>query len=192
MTKRFAMYALLVAIPLLVWALVWAISRDFSKPNAEIFTEMAHSFAAETLDQSTVLPGGIVQQPPPEGSIYRGQGHFPFAPGPEEATRAGAEWQMPEPLRVDAALAARGARVFRNACTTCHGDRGQGNDMLAAAGFPKPPSLTADRAKSLSDGQLYHIIVHGQGAMAPHATHVSPADRWAVVEHLRTLQGGRK
>lgn len=191
MTSRVMLWLALIAIPLLAWGVVAAISRDFTKPNAELFSEMAHSVAAETNDASEVLPGGMVQQPPPEGSIYRGQHPFPFGPGPEEAARAGREWLMPSDANANLLALQRGARAFRNACSSCHGDRGQGNDALAAAGFPKPPSLTAERAKSLPDGQLYHIIVHGQGAMAPHATHASPADRWPLVLYLRSLQGVR-
>jgi hypothetical protein len=54
--------------------------------------------------------------------------------------------------------------------------------------FPQPPSLVADHAKGLPDGQLFHIISRGQGLMPSHAAQVLPADRWKVIQYLRSLQ----
>ncbi len=55
--------------------------------------------------------------------------------------------------------------------------------------FPNPPALTAEHARSLPDGQIYHIITRGQGIMPSHAAQVLLPDRWKVVLYLRQLQG---
>ena len=46
-----------------------------------------------------------------------------------------------------------------------------------------------DRARGYTDGYLYSIIRYGRGLMPRYGDKVpSPANRWAIVNHLRALQ----
>jgi mono/diheme cytochrome c family protein len=55
-------------------------------------------------------------------------------------------------------------------------------------GFPPPPSLFAEKATNLADGQIFHIISFGQGNMPAHGTQVPTMQRWQIVTHVRQLQ----
>jgi hypothetical protein len=40
----------------------------------------------------------------------------------------------------------------------------------------------------MKDGQMFHILTHGQGNMASYAGQLLSADRWQVILHIRSLQ----
>ncbi|MCA8939787.1 MAG: cytochrome c [Planctomycetes bacterium] len=178
--------------PFLGWALASAIVRDPAEPNVEIFTEMSESYAAESQAANTVLGGNRVQLLPPEGTIYRGQlaEGVAWDEGERLSYLAGVddpkELAGPQPTE---ASVARGEKGYAKYCQSCHGDKGQGNPALNAAGFPAPPNIVGGRATTLSEGELFAIVVKGQGKMQPMAERIPPRDLWAIVHHLRSMQG---
>jgi mono/diheme cytochrome c family protein len=85
-------------------------------------------------------------------------------------------------------LAARGDSLYGTYCATCHGHQGAGNGPVSAK-FVGVPSLLTDRARGYTDGYLYGIIRYGRGLMPKYGDKVpSRLDRWAIVNHIRTLQ----
>ena len=63
---------------------------------------------------------------------------------------------------------------------------------MSAAHGGRPSLLTA-RARGYTDGYLYSIIRYGRGLMPRYGDKVSdPADRWAIVNHVRQLQAARR
>ena len=88
------------------------------------------------------------------------------------------------PRNVDAA----GDTLYQNYCAVCHGSAGDAKGPVS----PKigAPSLLTARARGYSDGYIYSIIRYGRGVMPRYGDKVYlPADRWAIVNHSRTLQG---
>jgi len=165
------------------------IVRDYSKPNREIFTEMAYSYAAESQREydAEVLPGGMVQQPAPEGTLYRGQKVYdPEGVNKKPEDAAG----LNNPYKADEAVLARGAELYRMSCSPCHGLNAGGGAPVTKYGIAAP-SLLAGSPKARSDGELFHIITRGFNTMAPHAAHVKHDDRWKIILHLRDLQSGK-
>jgi mono/diheme cytochrome c family protein len=107
----------------------------------------------------------------------------PTKPGAPAAHRTGAE--IP---RIPATLDARGDTLFQTYCATCHGMGGAGDGPVGRR-VGAPPLLT-DRAKGYSDGYIYSIIRYGRGIMPRYGDKVyDPMDRWAIVNHVRKLQG---
>jgi mono/diheme cytochrome c family protein len=138
--------------------------------------------------QDAGAPHGLSGIPLPEGVVVRGRESFAYGPTPEEAERAGRE--LANPFRADdAAALARGAVVFARFCTPCHGADGEGQGPAVLRGMLPPPSLKAERAVKLRDGQAFHVITKGQGNMASYAVQVAPEDRWKAILHVRVLQG---
>lgn len=82
----------------------------------------------------------------------------------------------------------RGAYLFANFCQTCHGATGAGDGPVTKRGMPPPPSLLAEKALQMKDGQMFHVQTYGQGNMASYASQVSAEDRWLAIMHIRTLQ----
>lgn len=178
--KRLARGALLAA------AFVGAGCRaSGDRPGVVFLPDMYRSVPYDAYDPNTVTPAGQTLLLPPEGSVPLGRAPFPYGPGPEEAQRAGA--QLTNAMPATPMNLARGKKVYETTCIVCHGPRGQGDGPIIGR-FPNPPSLLAERARTLPDGRIYHIITRGQGIMPSHALQVLPADRWRVVHYLRQLQ----
>ena len=82
---------------------------------------------------------------------------------------------------------AAGDTLYHTFCGVCHGQAGDGKGPVG----PRvgAPSLLTGRARGYSDGYLYSIIRYGRGVMPRYGDKVYlPADRWAIVNHLRKLQ----
>jgi mono/diheme cytochrome c family protein len=94
------------------------------------------------------------------------------------------------PVPATAASVGRGAKIFDTYCIVCHGPQGAGDGTVSGRFMGLVPALTTDQAKGRSDGYLYAIIRHGRGAMPAYGDRIrDQADRWNVVNYVRTVQG---
>jgi len=186
MTRAYVNLSLLLAL-LFCGFLILKGGRDVSRPNVQYMPDMAHSIAYEAFSANPNFPDGKTLQRPPAGTIPRGRLPLDFDGSKEDAARAGRELTSPVELD-DPEILARGAFVFSAFCQQCHGPVGAGDGPVARRGFPPPPSLAAEKALKLPDGQLFHILTFGQGNMPAHAGQLSRGDRWAAVAHVRALQ----
>jgi high-affinity iron transporter len=87
---------------------------------------------------------------------------------------------------------ARGAAVYREQCTQCHGTAGRGDGPKAKHLIGPPPADLGDRAAlaTVSPVDMYRKIaigVEGTG-MPEYAQSLSSDDRWAVTTYLGTLR----
>jgi mono/diheme cytochrome c family protein len=73
-------------------------------------------------------------------------------------------------------------------CAMCHGDAGDGQGIIVQRGMVPPPSFHLDRLRQAPVGHLFDVITNGYGAMYSYGDRISPADRWAIVAYIRTLQ----
>ena len=88
------------------------------------------------------------------------------------------------PRDIDAA----GDTLYQNYCAVCHGPAGDAKGPVS----PRigAPSLLTARARAYTDGYIYSIIRYGRGVMPRYGDKVYlPRDRWAIVNHVRKLQG---
>jgi mono/diheme cytochrome c family protein len=92
------------------------------------------------------------------------------------------------PVPVTKELIDRGQNRFEIYCIVCHGRLGNGDGMIVRRGFPKPPSYHDDRLRNAPVGHFFDVMTNGWGRMNSYAAQVSPADRWAIVSYIRTLQ----
>jgi mono/diheme cytochrome c family protein len=61
---------------------------------------------------------------------------------------------------------AKGEATYKTNCATCHGDKGHGDGVAAAALNPKPAAFNdPERAKSITDESLYKVITEGGAAI---------------------------
>jgi mono/diheme cytochrome c family protein len=87
------------------------------------------------------------------------------------------------PREIDAA----GDTLYQNFCSVCHGPTGNADGTVSSQ--IGAPSLLTARARGYSDGYIYSIIRYGRGVMPRYGDKVyAPAERWAVVNHVRKLQ----
>lgn len=163
-----------------------ALRPDPATPNVEFLPEMVRGARYNAYSAHPDLANGTTLQPPVPGTIARGQMPLHYAAAPEDAIRAGSE--LTNPVSENEEVLQRGEFVYRNFCQTCHGSGGSGNGPVPMRGFPAPPSLLAERALRMRDGQIFHIVSYGQGNMASYASQLSHEDRWKVVAFIRQLQ----
>lgn len=170
-------------------ALDWFGARDFRRPNYEILPNMAHAPRYNAFEPNPNFADGLTLQPPPAGTIPRGMAPFPFEATPQDAIRAALTLKNPIDPAADPAALTRGATLFTRFCQPCHGPGGAGDGPIAKRGFPPPPSLTAEHARLMQDGQAFHVITLGQGNMPGYAAQIDPDDRWRIVLAMRRIQG---
>jgi len=117
-----------------------------------------------------------------------------FSPRWQKEPRATPIVIPPEtPATTESAI--RGEKIFRNACSTCHGD-GSGNGPMAtktidAWGNPIPPAnLTRGRTKQEVTGRdIYRTFMTGitGSPMGAFAGAIKPDDAWDVVHYVESL-----
>jgi mono/diheme cytochrome c family protein len=179
---------LVLAILLCLGSLYW-LSRDFREPNVELVPErqMARSPAFASFTPNPNFPDGITFRQPVPGTIARGKEIFDYGPTPLDAARAAKE--LVNPLSVGYPLAReQGALLYATYCQFCHGATGNGDGKVSGRGFPAPLSFLKPQAMDMKDGEMFHILTFGKANMPAHAVQLSPADRWAVILHVRVLQ----
>ena len=100
------------------------------------------------------------------------------------------------PIKVDAAVLARGRERYDITCAICHGKAGDGQGVVSALGVGLAAANLHDgNIVTMPDGQLYRTITYGskegKGVMKGYKTQLNVADRWAVVAFVRALQYSR-
>ncbi len=99
-----------------------------------------------------------------------------------------------------AAVIKRGQERFNIYCYVCHGLDGSGRGPVnqralelrsnGATDITWTPAatLTADPIRIQPDGKIFNTITNGIRSMPSYGSQISPADRWAIVTYVRTLQ----
>ncbi len=185
MSRRLVLNVFLLLLLVVSGIANWALRPDLSRPNMEFAPDMAHGPRSNAFAANPEFADGKTLQPAPEHSIPRGFMPLHYTATPEDALRAGDELTAPA---TGPAAVNRGAFIFENYCATCHGAGGLGNGPVAQRGFPPPPSLMAERARKMKDGQVFHVLTYGQNNMPSYASQISRDDRWNVIAYVRSLQ----
>jgi mono/diheme cytochrome c family protein len=93
---------------------------------------------------------------------------------------------MPFPVTAD--VMARGQQRFNIYCSPCHGEAGDGNEMVVQRGLKRPPSYHNERLRKAPIGYFFDVMTNGFGVMLDYSQQVSPQDRWAIAAYIRALQ----
>jgi mono/diheme cytochrome c family protein len=123
----------------------------------------------------TVAIGGLKE----DAAFFTGKG----ADGQFVAT-------IPEP--VNDALLERGRQRYGIYCQPCHDARGDGRGILFQRGNVPTATFHDPKIVAYPDGQIFDVITNGMGLMSGYKWPITPADRWAIVAHVRELQRERQ
>lgn len=139
----------------------------------------------DLFEASDFFPDGAAARPRVEGTLARGDlaADDPFATG-----RDAAGFITDIPVEIDQELLQRGQQRFEIFCAVCHAPTGAGDGMIVQRGFRRPPALYDPRLRSAPAGHFFDVITNGFGAMPSYRGQIPPADRWAIVAHVRVLQ----
>ena len=156
-----------------------------NNPGWQYSDDMVTSPAYETYTKNPNFPDGKTLQPAVEGTVPRGFMKYPFEKNDSDRVKAGLT--LKNPVEPTSANIERGEKVFTIYCSSCHGDRGDGQGRLyTSKKYPYPPaSLLSEEIRMAPDGEIYHVITVGWGIMAAHGSMIGPDDRWKAVLYIR-------
>ena len=77
-------------------------------------------------------------------------------------------------------------KMYEIYCSVCHGSKGDGNGILMEREkFLGIPSY-ADR--DITEGSIYHVLMHGINLMGSHAGQVNDKERWQISQYVLKLR----
>ena len=146
---------------------------------------MANQPRYDPLEPSNFFADGMSARPRIAGTVARGELAIDgfMATGKVDGVLADGF-----PFAVDAGVMNRGEERFNIYCSPCHGRAGDGNGMIPARGYRRPPSLHTDILRAAKTGHFFDVMTNGFGAMPSYASQVPVEDRWAIVAYIRALQ----
>ncbi len=106
----------------------------------------------------------------------------------------GKKWQAPaaeaakkNPVAASETSIAAGQKLYAKHCDSCHGPSGGGDGSAVKDLDIHPTKLSESRSQS--DGALFWKITSGKKPMPGYGTDLSEADRWNLINYIRTLHG---
>ena len=107
-------------------------------------------------------------------------------------------WKAPSTARIIKSPCAGNAtdlkaakKIFTEMCVICHGLKGKGDGIAAAALNPKPANYTSKTVQDQTDGELFWKITNGNAptaAMAAYKDILTEKQRWQLVAYIRTFK----
>ena len=157
---------------------------DPSKPNYQYFPNMYESVGYKTYQESDAFPNGIQAQLPAEGSVPRGWQPYEYEDSNEGYESA--KLNLKSPLINNEENLKNGKKMYDIYCSVCHGSKGDGQGILMEREkFLGIPSY-ADR--DITEGSIYHVLMHGINLMGSHAGQVDDEERWQIAQYVLKLR----
>jgi hypothetical protein len=148
---------------------------DQPKARAQSASAFFYDGAAmRTPVPGTIPIGGLME----DGPFFTGKG-------------ADGQFVTQSPLPVDETVVERGRDRYRIYCQPCHDAKGDGKGILFQRGNVPTASFHQEKILKYSDGQIFDVITNGFGLMSGYKWPIPPADRWAIIAHVRDLQRKR-
>ena len=178
------MIRILKYISLLVLIMSITSCFDPSKPNYQYFPNMYESVGYKTYQESDAFPNGIQAQLPVEGSIPRGWQPYEYEDSNEGYESA--KLNLKSPLVNNEENLKNGKKMYDIYCSVCHGSKGDGQGILMEREkFLGIPSY-ADR--DITEGSIYHVLMHGINLMGSHSGQVDDQERWQIAQYVLKLR----
>lgn len=171
----FATFRIKVALFILCFALLAGCREGMSvQPRYDPLE--ASDFFADQRSARPLIPGTV-----PRGALQEEDDFYTGRTGDGELLEG-------LPLEITVELLERGRERYDIFCTPCHGLDGYGRGIIVQRGFTPPESFHTDRLRQAPDGYFFDVISNGTGRMYAYAYRIAPADRWAIVAYIRSLQ----
>jgi mono/diheme cytochrome c family protein len=147
--------------------------------------KMANQAKYDPLEPSNFFADGMSARPRIPGTVARGETTIdPYF----ESGKINGQDGDGFPFVVTADVMSRGHERFDIYCSECHGRLGDGNGMIPARGYRRPPSFHTATLRAAKIGHFFDVMTNGFGSMPSYRTMVPPRDRWAIVAYIRALQ----
>ncbi len=157
-----------------------------SRPPIHLNPSMDDQPKARPQTASNFFYNGASMREPVPGTVPIGglQEDGAFFTGKE----AGGQFVATIPGTVDEAVLERGRQRYAIYCQPCHDARGDGRGILYQRGNVPTATFHQEKILNYPDGQIFDVITNGVGLMPSYRWPIPPADRWAIIAHVRELQ----
>lgn len=137
-----------------------------------------------------LLMAAIWMDRQPSPKPYRAPALLPPAGSVPVTGRETLTWgsEPRNPLSSTAASLQRGKELFIINCAFCHGQSSAELGPVGKRLSPLPPELNHSLLHERSDSHIYKVISLGFGRMPPFMEKLTQAERWQLVNFLRTRQ----
>jgi len=167
-----------------------------------IFPDMEWQVKYAAQGENQFFTDGRNDRPFPTGTVQRGYGwalkevfspDFTYAPSQNPALYSGrdanGDFYKGFPVHVTADFIELGRQKFNINCAICHGITGNGAGVTKI-GYKMTTvrDLTDKDTVPKAEGDIFTTITYGHGKMGPYGDRITPAERWAVVAYVRSLQ----
>ena len=163
-------------------------------PGYEYMPNMYRSPSFETYSENPNFANKSNARMPVKGTISRGFIPFEYDNTLEDYLSAGKNLVNPI-LKTDQNIE-DGQGLYMMFCAHCHGKNGDGKGSVSHPVYGAIPAYndqvqirrTGSTMSELKDGNIYHAITYGLNAMGPHASQISPEERWKIIMYINNLQ----
>ena len=121
---------------------------------------------------------------PVNGTIPRGNVPYEYADTNSDYEKA--KFELTSPLVQDEISMGKGKKMYTIYCVSCHGKKGDGNGYLSQA--EKFIGIPSYKDRDITEGSIYHVIMHGKNLMGSHSSQITHDERWQIVQYVGKLR----
>ncbi len=177
----------ILTIALLLTASITMVSCfDKGQPNYQYMPNMYQPVGYETYGEYEVFPNKQEAMLPAEGSIPRGWQPYDY-PNTTEGLEL-AKVESKNPLPVTQENLDNGKYLYDIYCGVCHGEKGDGQGILAKNEKILGVPSYADPGRVITEGGTYHVQMFGLNSMGSYASQTNEKERWQITMHVMNLK----
>lgn len=160
--------------------------HDKRKPNYQYMPNMYESVPYETNGRYDIFPGEMEAMQPAEGTVKRGWMPYEYENSQEGYAAAKANLTNPLPYTEDNLN--EGKALFTIYCAVCHGDKGDGQGILAEREKVLGVPAYNDAGRAITEGSVYHVTYYGINTMGSYATQTTEEELWLINHYVMSLK----
>jgi mono/diheme cytochrome c family protein len=136
-------------------------------------------------DGAKGLGGNPVNRAPVAGTLNRGGTPDYIIPNTIEGYDE-AKYNLKSPLDKNEKNLENGKKMYAIYCISCHGKKGDGNGYLSTS--EKFLGIPNYKDRDVTEGSIYHILIHGKGLMGSHTSQLTYDERWQIIQYVEVLR----
>ena len=172
-----------LVIALIVVASLYS-CNDKKTRQAQYMPDMYESIPYKT-DGAKGLGGNPVNRKPVDGTLPRGgTPAYDIANTIEGYDQAKAT--LISPLEKSEKNLDNGKKMYTIYCVSCHGKKGDGNGYLSTS--EKFAGIPNYKDRDITEGSIYHVLIHGKGVMGSHSSQLTYKERWQIIQYVEVLR----
>ncbi|MAZ27377.1 MAG: cytochrome C [Cytophagaceae bacterium] len=160
--------------------------HEKGKPNFQYMPNMYEPVPYETNGRYDVFPNGMEAMQPAEGTVKRGWMPYEYENSTEGYASAKANLKNPLPYTEDNYN--KGKALFTIYCAVCHGDKGDGQGILAEREKVLGVPAYNDAGRAITEGSVYHVTYYGLNTMGSYATQTTEKELWQINHYVMSLK----